>query len=110
MINPSLGIGCNGDLDIPSGHLITFCLSREGKQEIRPMCEWDGYVCAKWRKFLRNKKRKEKDIKSFAWLSKKCEELKTYNVGDFNTTKCCLITFTVIYGILVSKGDGWHKV
>ena len=46
------------------------------------MCEWDGYVCAKWRKFLRNKKTKEKDIKSFAWLSKKCEELKTYNVGE----------------------------
>ena len=72
-----------------------FCLSREGKQEIRPMCEWDGYVCAKWRKFLRNKKTKEKDIKSFAQLSKKCEELKTYNVGDFNTPNCCLITFTV---------------
>ena len=59
------------------------------------MCEWDGYVCAKWRKFLRNKKTKEKDIKSFAWLSKKCEELKTYNVGDFNNPYCCSITFTV---------------
>ena len=95
VINPSIGVRCDGDWDVPSGHLTTFHLSREGKQEIRPMCEWDGYVCAKWRKFLRNKKTKEKDIKSFAWLSKKCEELKTYNVGDFNTPKCCLITFTV---------------
>ena len=59
------------------------------------MSEWDRYVCTKWRKFLRNEKTNEKNIKSFAWLSKKCEELKTYNVGDFNTPKCCLITFTV---------------
>ena len=54
------------------------------------MSERDGYVRAKWRTFLR-----KKDIKSFAWLSKKHKELKTLTVGDFNTPKCYLIIFTI---------------
>mgnify|MGYP000043656056 CR=1 FL=1 len=69
MINPSLGIGCNEDWDIPSGHLTTFRLSREVTQDISPMSERDGYIHAKWRKFLRNektkKKKKPKDLRDY---------------------------------------------
>ena len=57
------------------------------------MSERDGYVCAKWRTFLR-----KKDIENFAWLSKKPEELKTLAVGDFNIPKCYLI-------IVFDEGD-----
>ena len=51
--------------------------SREGTQDILQMSERDGYIQAKWRKFLRNEKTKKKKNKRFAWLSKKHEELKT---------------------------------
>ena len=44
----------------PSGHLTTFRLSREGTQDILPMSVRDGYIHAKWRKFLRKEKTKKK--------------------------------------------------
>ena len=77
MINASQGIGCDGDWDIHSGHLTTFRLSREGKQEIRPMCERVVYVRAKRRKPFKKLEDVKRDIKFFAWLLKKHEEFKT---------------------------------